>query len=119
MGAARLGDLHGDWPTPPAAPVDQRALSLFHAADRDQALPGGEAGQWQGACRTWSRLCGFGASSAAGAHDFLGIGGRLFGEARHAEDVIADRKPVDAGPDRLNLPEISQPTVKGGSPSNG
>ena len=50
MGAARLGDLHGEMADAAGRGMDQRALSLLQAADLDEALPGGEAGQRQRAC---------------------------------------------------------------------
>ena len=119
IGAARLGDLHRQVADAAGRRMDQHALARLQAAMADKALPGGQSGQRQcGAdCGRCLRL----------RRDFIGrrrgefrIGRGLLGEARHAEHCVADLEAtVTPAPSASTVPEISQPRVKGGSPSYG
>ena len=96
VGAASLGDLHGQVPDAASCPVDQHPLPGRELGGVDQALPGGEARQRQRGglgMRQPGRLAG----ELAGRRRYvLRVGAGRAGEKGHPVYFVADVKPGDA-----------------------
>ena len=89
MGAKRLGDLDRDVPQAACGGVDEHALAGLHLRDLGQRLPSGEPDERQrrGLHVVESRR--FPGEPPRWGRDVLRIAAGLFGEAGHAEDLVA------------------------------